>query len=73
MGIKQVKKKKIISREEAIQKGLSSYFTGKPCINGHIYKRATINGMCYQCNYERAKAKRIEIKAKRAELAVMGA
>lgn len=26
------------------------YFTGKPCKHGHISKRQTVNGACYECN-----------------------
>jgi hypothetical protein len=25
------------------------YFTGKPCKNGHVSKRNTHNGTCYEC------------------------
>ena len=30
---------KIISYQEAKAKGLKRYFTGEPCINGHISER----------------------------------
>ena len=39
---------KIISRKEAIALGLKKYFTGKPCINGHIAER-TVNASCIEC------------------------
>ena len=41
--------KKIISRSEAIQKGLKRYFTGKVCINGHTAERY-LNKSCIICD-----------------------
>ena len=32
------------------EKGLSTYFTGKPCKQGHIAERRTVNGQCCECN-----------------------
>lgn len=58
---------KIITRAQAIEQGLVNYYTGVPCIHGHLSKRRTINGLCLKCDYERAKEKRALIKAKRAE------
>ena len=40
---------KIISRAEAKALGIKKYFTGKPCINGHIAERYTAQGRCYAC------------------------
>ena len=54
---------KIITRKHAIDNGLSSYFTGKPCVNNHISKRGVLGGNCYQCDYERGKERREQIKA----------
>lgn len=42
----------ITSRKEAKSLGLTHYFTGKPCIRGHISKRWTCNGKCIGCHYE---------------------
>lgn len=39
----------IISRSEALRKGLSHYFTGKPCKHGHISQRTIPNGDCLKC------------------------
>ena len=39
----------IISRKEAKEKGLSFYFTGKPCKHGHIAKRRIANNLCVAC------------------------
>jgi hypothetical protein len=43
----------IISRKEARAQGLRHYFTGKPCIHGHIAKRCVRKKRCAQCNRER--------------------
>jgi hypothetical protein len=40
----------IITRKEAKEQNLVYYFTGKPCLHGHIDKRQTINGCCAECN-----------------------
>jgi hypothetical protein len=39
----------IITRKEALEKGLHLYFTGKPCKRGHICER-TAKGGCVDCN-----------------------
>jgi len=41
---------KIISRKEAKEKNISHYFTGIPCKHGHISKRRTSNGTCFECH-----------------------
>jgi uncharacterized Zn finger protein (UPF0148 family) len=38
----------IIGRREAKERGLTSYFTGKPCKRGHVTKRQ-LNGTCVLC------------------------
>lgn len=45
---------KIISKQEAIQKGLLKYFTGNICINGHLDERY-ISGGCVSCVKLRAR------------------
>ena len=47
----------IISREEAIKKGLTRYFTGLPCVNGHISERSTADRNCRACVNERRSKK----------------
>lgn len=42
----------LISRKEAKAAGLKRYFTGKPCMRGHIDERETRKSMCVQCIYE---------------------
>lgn len=37
-------------RKEALIKGSSWYYTGKPCVNGHVTKRLASNGYCYECS-----------------------
>ena len=44
---------KIILRKEAKVKGLKRYFTGKPCINGHIAERQTSGGSCFHCRRDK--------------------
>lgn len=36
-------------RAIARARGLTTYFTGKPCLRGHIAKRWTGNGVCQTC------------------------
>lgn len=43
----------IISRSEAKELGLKSYFTGKLCKHGHISFRHTRNGECKECQNKR--------------------
>jgi hypothetical protein len=44
----------IISREEAKERGLKRFFTGKPCKHGHVDERATVNGLCFECARQKA-------------------
>lgn len=39
----------LITRKEAKEKGLTHYYTGKPCKHGHISKRFTSAGKCVTC------------------------
>jgi AraC-like DNA-binding protein len=49
----------IIHRAEAVKAGHKTYFTGKPCVNGHIERRATHNSACAGCIREaHARAKK---------------
>ena len=40
----------IINRLEATKKGISHYFTGKPCKHGHISKRRVKDRVCMECD-----------------------
>lgn len=44
----------IISRKDAIARGLKRYFTGKPCKHGHLSERY-VPGDCIACNRQRTK------------------
>jgi hypothetical protein len=37
-------------RAKAIQDGMQFYFTGNPCVRGHLAKRRTSNSKCIECN-----------------------
>jgi hypothetical protein len=39
----------IITRTEAKEKGLTHYFTGKPCKHGHISEKTVSGGNCVEC------------------------
>ena len=39
----------IITRAEAKARGLTRYFTGKPCKHGHLAERTTRDGVCQAC------------------------
>lgn len=42
----------VISRKEAKEKGLTKYFTGKPCKHGHTVYRYIGNKQCSKCAYK---------------------
>ena len=44
-----------LSRKEALDRGLTRYITGKPCIYGHIAERLSSNWICVECNRENVK------------------
>ena len=37
------------ARQQAKEKGMTFYFTGKPCKRGHLSKRRISNCMCHEC------------------------
>jgi hypothetical protein len=41
---------KIITRQEALALGLKNYFTGIPCVHGHVAERSTYRSDCVMCN-----------------------
>lgn len=45
--------KNFTTRKEAKQLGRLEYFTGRPCIRGHISPRNTSNGSCKECLKQR--------------------
>ena len=46
----------IISRKEALARGLPRYFTGKPCKQGHVAERRVVAGECIDCKREKVRA-----------------
>lgn len=42
--------REIISKEQAIERGLIKYFTGEPCVNGHVCERYVSNDFCFECS-----------------------
>ncbi|OVZ82209.1 hypothetical protein [Yersinia kristensenii] len=54
---------KIITRTDAARVGQLKYYTGKPCRNGHLCERYTVNGSCVECNANHTIAQRKRIKS----------
>ena len=48
----------IVSRKEAIARGLKRYFTGEPCKHGHTVERRVSGGDCVVCKIERQKSEK---------------
>ena len=48
----------VVQRAEAKERGLKAFFTGIPCVRGHIEVRSVANGVCYQCRRDSAKKHR---------------
>jgi hypothetical protein len=46
----------IMKRREAAAIGLVHYYTGKPCIKGHIGPRYTNGGACVACSAEKGRS-----------------
>lgn len=63
------KNKKTMTRMEAIKAAKEVYFTGKPCIHGHIVNRYTSTGHCIECLRLRGLAERKAIKENRKAVA----
>lgn len=57
----------IISRKEAKEQGLKFYFTGQPCVRGHINKRYA-SGKCVSCSEEDRKKWREDNRERANEL-----
>ena len=55
-------------RQLAIINNLPRYFTGNPCINGHIAERYTKKTTCVECEKNRKNNYRTRIRAERKEL-----
>lgn len=57
----------LISRAEARSRGLSEYFTGRPCPNGHVAARIVTSAQCRQCKRDRNNRPSEAVKASRAK------
>lgn len=44
-----------ISRAEAVGLGLKRYFTGTPCVSGHLSERRVVGGECIECGNRRSR------------------
>jgi hypothetical protein len=42
-------KMSLITRKKAKEEGLTKYYTGKPCKNGHVSERYVAKGTCLEC------------------------
>lgn len=50
------------TRAEAIRAREPYYSTGKPCLKGHISKRSTIDGSCFECRKVNLRDERAAIR-----------
>ena len=57
----------IISRKDALKAGLKFFYTGKPCINGHLTQRYTSIDKCVGCSRAVNAKLREATKLRRAE------
>lgn len=57
----------IISRKEAREKGLSRFYSGKPCPYGHVVERCTANGTCVECSRSRTRKSSVAWRQKNKE------
>jgi hypothetical protein len=44
--------REVISRSEALERGLKQYFTGKPCLRDHVVERKVNGRQCVECMRE---------------------
>lgn len=58
---------------EAKKLGLKYYFTGNPCLRGHICERLTVNGTCVECHFIRKSSKKYKDAAKKHAKSEKGA
>lgn len=54
----------IIGKKEAKARGLNRFYTGKPCIRGHVSERRVSTGTCNECNLENCKTWRMRHRNK---------
>ncbi len=56
---------KLISKQEAKLRGLKTYFTGIPCLKGHIYPRRVQGSVCIKCDRDKFQKKKLGLKSQR--------
>lgn len=56
----------IISRADAMARGLTMYFTGEPCKQGHVAERRVLNRKCRECDKAASRARYEKNKDKAA-------
>lgn len=44
----------VVTREQAKSAGMTRYFTGEPCMRGHVAERHVSNTRCVECHREKA-------------------
>lgn len=59
----------VISRADARAAGQTWYFTGKPCVHGHVTRRYVCNSTCCECTIQKLNSWR-EANPERAKAAV---
>lgn len=47
--------KELVIRKEAVARGLTTYYTGKPCVNGHVSGRYVNGKCCVECSIKRGR------------------
>lgn len=52
----------VLPRSEAIRLCLTTYFTGKPCVHGHIAPRRVNNRRCMVCTLASHRAYKLETR-----------
>lgn len=57
----------IVTRQAALISGLDKYFTGRPCIRGHVAQRSTRTKICCECALHFARAYYADGRAKEAQ------
>jgi hypothetical protein len=59
---------KIITRADALSKGLKRYFTGQPCVRGHVAERYVTAKTCLECNRECSRKRLRDPRTRQEEL-----
>lgn len=62
-----MKKIHLISKENAKSLGLKKFFTGDPCLHGHVSERLVKNGCCVECAREADRKWRLANKEWKAQ------